>query len=477
MSNGLDFAWHQALDYGAFKRQGFSFVARYLSHDDGKNLHRDEAAAWLAQGINIVLVWETTSTRAEDGYAAGQQDARDAVAQAAACGAPANVPLFFAVDEDTTVGPKITAYAQGFASVIGIARTGVYGSYNVVRGCFDTGLVTYGWQTYAWSGGQWEPRAHLRQVQNGASVLGASSDLDQTTGPDYGQWRAQPIPEGPHMSIYIGPPAHFSGSGNLPPFAQTIHATCPGLGYPSASQAGRAVETAHYFQNPASGGSAHVVCDIAESVRCAPDDMICWHAPPNTRTLGYEICGEASYTREQWLSPQAWPAVIRVAVEIKADAAKYGIPIHRSTVAEVAANHGGQRGHVDVSQAFHQSDHTDPGPGFPWPEFMALLTNTPAAPVPAPHPAPAPTPQPSPAPPPAPSQEVNVAALPTLNTGDSGQRVRNMQGLLEANGQACSIDGQFGSGTANALRSWQGRAGLGADGVCGPHTWSRLIGV
>jgi len=88
-----------------------------------------------------------------------------------------------------------------------------------------------------------------------------------------------------------------------------------------------------------------------------------------------------------------------------------------------------------------------------------------------------PVPHPSPAPAPAPSQEVNVAALPTLKAGDSGQRVRNMQGLLEANGQPVSIDGQFGSGTANALRSWQGRAGLGADGVCGPHTWSRLIGV
>ncbi len=190
MSNGLDFAWHNALDYGQFLQQGYSFVARYLSHDDGKNLHRDEASAWLAQGIDIVLVWETTANRAEDGFATGQQDANDAVAQAAGCGAPANVPIFFAVDEDTTVGPHITAYAQGFVSVIGVARTGVYGSFDVVRGCFDAGLVAYGWQTYAWSNGQWDPRAHLRQVQNGVNALGTSSDLDQTTGPDYGQWRA-----------------------------------------------------------------------------------------------------------------------------------------------------------------------------------------------------------------------------------------------------------------------------------------------
>jgi hypothetical protein len=29
---------------------------------------------------------------------------------------------------------------------------------------------------------------------------------------------------------------------------------------------------------------------------------------------------------------------------------------------------------VDVSQAFHQSTHSDPGPGFPWPEFMSVVT-------------------------------------------------------------------------------------------------------
>ncbi len=190
MSNGLDFAWHNALDYGSFRQQGYSFVARYLSYDPGKNLTRDEANAWLGQGIDIVLVWETTANRAEDGYAAGRSDAQAAVAQAAACGAPSEVPIFWAVDEDTTVGPHITGYAQGWSSVIPIRRSGVYGSFAVVRGCFDAGLVAYGWQTYAWSNGQWDPRAHLRQVQNGVNALGTSSDLDQTTGPDYGQWRA-----------------------------------------------------------------------------------------------------------------------------------------------------------------------------------------------------------------------------------------------------------------------------------------------
>jgi hypothetical protein len=43
----------------------------------------------------------------------------------------------------------------------------------------------------------------------------------------------------------------------------------------------------------------------------------------------------------------------------------------------------GQRGicsHKDVSDAWHQSDHWDPGTGFPWTNFMALVTGGDIAP-------------------------------------------------------------------------------------------------
>ncbi len=273
------------------------------------------------------------------------------------------------------------------------------------------------------------------------------------------------------MSIYIGPPAHSSGNGNVPPFAQTIHATAPGLGYPSASRPGRAVETAHYFQSPSSGGSAHVVCDIAESVRCASDDLVCWHAPPNRRTLGYEICAEANYTREQWLSPQVWPAVARVAAEVKADAAKYGIPIHRCTVAEVAANRGGQRGHVDVSQAFHQSDHTDPGPNFPWDRFMPLLQ---AGPAPA-HPT-APADGTAPAfPLPAGHFFWLPRADPRVHSGftaDDRNRLWHWQTQMVRRGWKVNVDGRFTDTTLSVMRAFQGEKRITGESVLGPRTWA-----
>ncbi len=256
------------------------------------------------------------------------------------------------------------------------------------------------------------------------------------------------------MSIYLGPPAHFSSGSNLPPFAQTIHATCPGqpsnVPWSWSSQAGMAVGTADYFKSQASGGSAHVVCDVATSVRCAPDDMICWHAPVNIRTLGYEICGQSWYTRDQWLSPEVWPAVARVAAEVKADAIRYGIPIHRCTVDEVRANHGGQRGHVDVSNAFHQSDHTDPGPNFPWDRFMLLLGpgGAPAGP---------------------PMGTYHPETLP-LQLWCQGVHTRIMQTALGVT----PADGYFGPGTEAAVKRFQAAHGLVVDGLFGLETGAVL---
>lgn len=93
-----------------------------------------------------------------------------------------------------------------------------------------------------------------------------------------------------------------------------------------------------------------------------------------------------------------------------------------------------------------------------------------------------PNPQPQP-PSGAPTRE-QVMALPQLKKGATGQYVRNLQGLLCSHaedlvGNANTfVDGDFGSKTDSALRTWQARTGvLAADGICGPQTWSWLTGV
>lgn len=172
---------------------------------------------------------------------------------------------------------------------------------------------------------------------------------------------------------------HDSGYGNLIPTRVVIHSTCPSLGYPHASAPGQAHNTARYFQNPNAGGSAHYVVDIADEHHCVTDSVVSWHAPPNERSIGIEICSEGgdyplSYTREQWLSDAVAPALHRAAHRTAELCARFGIPPVKIGPSQLAAGAHGVCGHVDVSRAWRQSDHSDPGPGFPWPEFMDLVT-------------------------------------------------------------------------------------------------------
>ena len=62
-----------------------------------------------------------------------------------------------------------------------------------------------------------------------------------------------------------------------------------------------------------------------------------------------------------------------------------------------------------------------------------------------------------------------------LERGDEGADVRALQYLLNAQGVATGIDGDFGPGTDSSVRSFQSSRGLVADGVVGPGTWSALM--
>lgn len=151
-----------------------------------------------------------------------------------------------------------------------------------------------------------------------------------------------------------------------------VHVTDSGE-YPWCSMPETALGTIRYFTSPNSGGSAHVVCDTETTLRALPDNVVAYHAPPNENSIGVEIAGRAALTREQWLSPSCWPAVERGAAEVTAAAMRHNVPLVRLSPADLVARKRGICGHVDVSQAFRQSDHWDPGPGFPWDEFVARV--------------------------------------------------------------------------------------------------------
>jgi hypothetical protein len=192
---GLDYSFARPSP-GGLHNEGYTFAARYLSYDNGsthgKILFKGEADALIANGIDVVSNWEYGATDALGGYNSGVNDAQVANSQAAAAGAPADRPIYFSVDFDATPADQtpINAYLDGVASVIGRNRTGAYGGYYVIKRAFDAGKITWGWQTYAWSGGQWDARAQVRQVQNGITAAGDAGccDLDYSEADDFGQW-------------------------------------------------------------------------------------------------------------------------------------------------------------------------------------------------------------------------------------------------------------------------------------------------
>lgn len=64
-----------------------------------------------------------------------------------------------------------------------------------------------------------------------------------------------------------------------------------------------------------------------------------------------------------------------------------------------------------------------------------------------------------------------------LANGDYGPTVRKLQTLLNNHGYSVTVDGDFGPNTHNSVVSFQRDHGLNADGMVGPQTWSKLIGV
>lgn len=171
---------------------GVDFVCRYVSTPGNpKNVTAAEVAGLHANGIAVVLVFETTAERALDGYTAGRADAQAAAAQALAVGL-GGAPIYFAVDFDMQPAqlPGVDRYFLGAQRELGYKRTGVYGGHSVVKAQLDAGNCKYAWQTYAWSNSEWDPRAHLEQYRNGVGFCGIDVDFDRATKRDYGQTNA-----------------------------------------------------------------------------------------------------------------------------------------------------------------------------------------------------------------------------------------------------------------------------------------------
>lgn len=190
---------------------GLHFVIGYVSQDAGKNITAEQCANYRNGGVDVGIVWETVPDRALAGAVAGIADGRAARRQAGALGFPAVKTIYCAVDFDATatqIAGPVAAYLKAFRAAAG--QSGVYGGHRVVAYVLDHEIMSYAWQTYAWSGGVWDNRAQLRQYSNGHTIGGCDVDYDQAVISDWGQWKAQvavPTEPTPTKPVSISKPS------------------------------------------------------------------------------------------------------------------------------------------------------------------------------------------------------------------------------------------------------------------------------
>ncbi len=193
------------------KSAGVGAVGRYIGWDSvpgyssiGKNVTKTEAVSLHAGGISIWLFFEYAQKAALNGAAQGAADGALATKQLADLSAPSDSAVFFTLDFDladyapnlpdtpANARAKLGPVAHYFDAINALKpsyKVGVYGGYYAVKRVLDAGLASVAIQTVAWSGGQWDARAVLRQ--NGKTAFNGNADVDVLMK-SFPMWAPQP---------------------------------------------------------------------------------------------------------------------------------------------------------------------------------------------------------------------------------------------------------------------------------------------
>jgi len=169
---------------------------------------------------------------------------------------------------------------------------------------------------------------------------------------------------------YVGPPTWHGGANNKPIDRIVIHCTVGSE--PGVDSA--AMNTVRYSKRTTRPSSFHYIADHDQHFQYTYDSIVAYHAPPNPNSLGYELCCSLSNKGKGHFSDKAHQAMLKIAAKDVAQLClAYKVPIRKISAAQLKAGARGICGHNDVSIAFRQSSHWDPGPYFPWATFIKMV--------------------------------------------------------------------------------------------------------
>ena len=151
-----------------------------------------------------------------------------------------------------------------------------------------------------------------------------------------------------------------------------------------------AIAMARYQLSPAAGGSYHIVIDVnGMTARENDDDYIPWSAgyKANRDGIHISLAGQAAFSRDKWLS--RGKQLDKLAEVVAAYCRKYGIPAIYRNAKALGEDKWGISTHAAAALAWRETDHTDPGLGFPM-DVLVDKVNALLHPTPVPPPPPAP---------------------------------------------------------------------------------------
>ena len=172
----------------------------------------------------------------------------------------------------------------------------------------------------------------------------------------------------PPSPTYIGPPKHHGPPTNRPIKHVVIHSTV------SPCEEGGARRIANYFKNPSYPSSAHYMVDPGEIIQGLYDSYIGYAAPPNEHKIHVEMCdmpgprpkGTKEYIKSmrskwRWNKSNQKRMLERTAWLTARICLAEDIPIQFVSSRGLRAGKQGITTHNNISKAFGQTSHWDPG--------------------------------------------------------------------------------------------------------------------
>ena len=164
---------------------------------------------------------------------------------------------------------------------------------------------------------------------------------------------------------------HISPPGFIRPITNiVVHVT------QSKEYEGAARGVANDFRVTHRDASSHYTVDDREVIACVKLNDEAWAAPPlNATGIHVELCGFVEQGVIGWNDAFSVAQLFRAADLIAALLIQQKLPCVYNDWQSLLHKEKGITGHNEVSRAWHESDHTDPGPTFPWAAFITTIAD------------------------------------------------------------------------------------------------------